>query len=971
MSKSTLNESSLITSFKNEETASQMKPSLPKAVGSTHSFMQGLREISLRNAAILAAAMLLIYVAFWYYLKEYPSDSSIFSDLSSLFINALAALYLFYAAIISRNYDKKFYYGWLLLFASQFSFFLGDVFFAYYDILLEQSTSPSLADIFYLLFYPLFLSGAMLLPSIGFKPSERIKLLLDTGIVLTTSILIYWSLFIAPAIEQNLGVEPLTMFLAVAYPIGDLIMVFALIELLFRKHKNQGIDPLFFLSIFCAASIFGDAIYMSESLAGTYLSGGPLDMIWIFSSLMIGLAGISHANNVRLGRYNGVLELRHHYDEKMWPLYLPYFCAGFAFIMLVYNYYNPLAIPFSILAASVGFIMSLVIARQVLESNENAVLYKKAQEVQTQVIRLNEELERRVVERTSQLDATNKDLQRQISVRQMAEEALQVSKLTAERYLDVAAEIILSLDRQGNITLLNDNGHKLLGYNPGELIGKNWFEIAIPKELKRGVLGVFEKLMNGDSENFVTHENNVKTKSGELRMFLWHNTMLRDSDGNITGSLSSGEDITERKRAEQELQQTNQDLKIAIEQSYELAKQAQNANAAKSEFLANMSHEIRTPLNGIIGMTGLLIDTNLNAEQQEYAQIVNISGEMLLSLINDILDFSKIEARKLKLETLDFDLRSTLKDTADLLALGVREKGLEMVCLVEPKVPSLLHGDPGRLRQILVNLGGNAVKFTEKGKIVIHASLEDEDERTVTIRFAVSDTGIGIPANRQHILFSPFTQVDGSTTRQYGGTGLGLAISKHLAELMGGKIGFESKEGKGSTFWFTTVFEKQLTGPGSEDETFAKTEGEEAIKRFAAAPTISENEKRKIRILVAEDNPVNQKVTQAILKKMGLRADVVTNGQAAVNALQTIPYDLVLMDCQMPVMDGFEATRCIRQQGSKALNPSIPIIAMTASTMQGDREECIQAGMSDFIAKPVPKRELAEMLARWLTITPE
>jgi len=361
----------------------------------------------------------------------------------------------------------------------------------------------------------------------------------------------------------------------------------------------------------------------------------------------------------------------------------------------------------------------------------------------------------------------------------------------------------------------------------------------------------------------------------------------------------------------------------------------------------------------------------LNAQQHEYAQIAHISGEMLLSLINNILDFSKIEARKLELETLDFDLRSTLKDTADVLVIGAHGKGLELICLVEPKVPSLLCGDPGRLRQILVNLGSNAVKFTEKGKIVIRASLEDEDERTVTIRFAVSDTGIGIPANRQHILFSPFTQVDGSTTRQYGGTGLGLAISKHLAELMGGKIGFESKEGKGSTFWFTTVFEKQLTGPGSEDETFAKTEGEEAIKRFAAAPTISENEKRKIRILVAEDNPVNQKVTQAILKKMGLRADVVTNGQAAVNALQTIPYDLVLMDCQMPVMDGFEATRCIRQQGSKALNPSIPIIAMTASTMQGDREECIQAGMSDFIAKPVPKRELAEMLARWLAITPE
>ncbi|MFA6373325.1 MAG: response regulator, partial [Methanothrix sp.] len=255
------------------------------------------------------------------------------------------------------------------------------------------------------------------------------------------------------------------------------------------------------------------------------------------------------------------------------------------------------------------------------------------------------------------------------------------------------------------------------------------------------------------------------------------------------------------------------------------------------------------------------------------------------------------------------------------------------------------------------------------GKIVIAASLECEDEQKVTIRFSVSDTGIGIPASRQDILFSLFTQVDGSTTRKYGGTGLGLAISRQLAELMGGMIGVQSEEGKGSTFWFTAVFERQSARPGSAGERPIEIGGEGAIDRIETKPDISQSFKRKMRILVAEDNPVNQKVAQALLRKMGLQSDVVANGQEAVNALQTTPYDLVLMDCQMPEMDGYEATSKIRQQESKALNPCIPIIAMTALVMQGDREKCIQAGMNDFIAKPVLRRDLAKMLARWLAIT--
>jgi PAS domain S-box-containing protein len=551
-----------------------------------------------------------------------------------------------------------------------------------------------------------------------------------------------------------------------------------------------------------------------------------------------------------------------------------------------------------------------------------------------------------------------------ITERKRAEDKLQESRDYLDRIINSIGDPIFVKNRLHQFVLVNNAFCVLLGNGFEEFIGKTDYNF-LPAEQVDVFLEKDEQVFETGKENL--NEETITGSDGIDRTIITKKTLYTDNSGNkfIVGIIR---DITERKRTEQELQQTNHDLEIAIERAKKLAEQARKANAAKSEFLANMSHEIRTPLNGIIGMNGLLLDMDLNAEQHEYAQIAHSSGETLLSLINNILDISKIEARKLELETLDFDLRSMLKDTEDFLAIGAHEKGLELVCLVEPAVPLLLRGDPGRLRQILVNLGGNAVKFTDNGKIVIRISLEREDERNATIRFEVSDTGIGIPANRQDILFSPFTQVDGSTTRQYGGTGLGLAISKHLAELMGGKIGLESEVGEGSTFWFTAVFEKQPAGSGSADEKFVKIGDEGAIVRFAAEPIISENDKRKIRILVAEDNPVNQKVAQAMLKKMGLRADVVADGQEAVNALQTVPYDLVLMDCQMPEMDGFEATLCVRQEGSKALNPSIPIIAMTASTMQGDREKCIQAGMNDFIAKPVQIRELAEILARWLAI---
>ncbi len=501
---------------------------------------------------------------------------------------------------------------------------------------------------------------------------------------------------------------------------------------------------------------------------------------------------------------------------------------------------------------------------------------------------------------------------------------------------------IASLD--GKVQFVNQAGRRYVGIDPVRpLNDTHILDYAADEDRQRAIDTVLPQVMEQGQWAGETRFKNFRT--GVL-IPMWTSVFSVTEPGtNRPMAIATiCRDLTERKRVENEIRAAQQ--------------AAEAGNLAKSRFLANMSHEIRTPMNGILGMTRLLLATDLSPEQRHYAAVVLSSGETLLALVNHILDLSKIEAGKVVLEKVDFEVATVLEGATQPLALEAHSKGLEFSVVVGAGVPRFLRGDPVRLRQVIANLTANAVKFTSQGSVRIVVEVTGQDERRVTLRLTVRDTGIGIPEGKAADLFSPFVQADESTTRKFGGTGLGLSISKQLVDLMGGRIGFESGPGQGACFWFTTALEKSNGA--------AAAQVWPAVSAAAWSRAGSGRDRRQARILLAEDQAVNRDVALAILNHLGYRCDPVANGREAVKALQAGRYDLVLMDCQMPEMDGYEATRLIRNAATGALDPRIPIIAVTASAMTGDREKCMQVGMDDYLSKPIEPESLARILDKWL-----
>jgi PAS domain S-box-containing protein len=1075
--------------MKMQSTGEAIKTAANSSSDAGGTMFAGVRSLALkwvlpfRYSLAVGALIIISYALVMWFLRNDQDANTAFTDIANFFVDGLVTLALLYGALISYFHRKRVYSAWLILALAMFSFTIGDAIWAYVEIVLKEDPTLSVANYFFLACYPLFLLGIFSLPAIKFAYSERFKMMLDTGIVMVAAVIVVWSLIIGPIIQQTGNSDLLALAIYVAYPVADLVLLFSVLVLLFKRIYQDEQTPLLLLASGMIVLIITDSIFFRKTLEETYVAGGLLDIGWPLATILFGLAGLYQADAAARNSFQPVENVQPRYGQLTWPLYLPYICAAGAFALLIWSHYHPIGLSFPILACAVAIIIGLVIVRQILVLDENVKFYHDAQEdlkerkrVQQEIVRLNEDLEGRVARRTEELETANRELQSEVQERIQAEAAMKDTERRLADIINFLPDATFVINKDGKVIAWNRAIEKMTGIKAENILAKDNYEyslrfygerrpILIDLVMKPDINleGEYESIKRHDG-NTVVGESFISDLNGKAVYLLGSATVLYDSEGKIYGAIETIRDITEAKMAEE-------DLKSARDR-------AESATKSKSKFLANMSHEIRTPMNAVIGMTGLLMETDLKLEQRDYLETIRNSGIALLAVINDILDYSKIDGNKLELEVLPFDLTGCIETSMDLVAAKAAEKGLELTYFLEDDVPTTIRGDEIRLRQILINLLGNAVKFTETGEVMLSVSSSLLDDGNAELHFKVKDTGIGISQENLSKLFQSFTQVDSSTTRHYGGTGLGLAISRKLVEMMGGEIWAESESGVGSIFHFTihcVALSQKAASISSDSKLAGKRvliiEGNESVRDMLARivmswgmemtalatgkvaleslgreiydfvisdailpdmdgpllarqirarngnnlliimisqmgskvqqdysvsgrlskpvkprqlksllislitpkevkdndrlPSTQPEKGGDLSILLAEDNPINQKVALSMLKHLDYKADVAGNGLDVLAALDRRLYDVILMDIQMPNMDGLDATRCIRE---KRLDRQPCIIAMTAYALEGDREEFINAGMDDYLSKPIQIEELRLALERCMEV---
>ncbi len=988
-----------------------------------------------RIAVILAVSIVAAHLTVLAFIRDRETMLSL-SDTLLAVTAGLAALSLLYAAWHLKGRSRR---AWTVLAIAMIFDAFGEGSWAIIEIVLHQNPFPSIADAGYLMFYPIFAAGILLLPDEPLLPRERLKILLDAAIVMVSAALVFWVFLIAPIVTSTDAIT-LELVISAAYPIMDLVLFFALMGLLFRKLYSPGRIPALLLALGMVFFLIADVVFSIQQQNGTYLSGGILDTFWITSNLLIGLAGLLQVITLPFDLPESVGNFK--IGGSASALYLPYLGIGAAFSLLIWGYDYSRLISYSSIAASVGLIIGLMFMRQKIVFDErNQLLTTTLAEIEERE-QAEESLRKSEQEKAAILGglrgvtveyldpemriiwmnklipeapglSTDEMKEKQcfkiiyglnepcsgctaakafqtsqfeegelvtpdrktwqsrsspikdekgntagvvhvaldISASKAGEIALRESERRLANIIDFLPDATVVIDKDGRVIAWNRAIEKMTGLKAKEILGKGDYEYALPfygesRPILVDIANKPDSAIEARYDDIKREENGslvgeayMPSLKGGVAYLMGSASALYDSDGNYWGAIESIRDITERKHAEEELQRSKEE--------------AESATRAKSEFLANMSHEIRTPMNAVIGLTGLLLDEPLTRGQREYVEIIRSSGDTLLAIINNILDLTKIEAKMVELEYQPFNLQSCIEASLDLVAACAQEKGLNVEYTVEENTPSIILGDPTRLSQILINLLNNAVKFTENGKVSVSVSSEWLEGDGFEIHFAVKDTGIGIPEDKMSRLFQSFSQIDSSIARKYGGTGLGLTISKRLAEMMHGKMWVESEVGRGSTFHFTIRVEPVISGPIdiAQPETLPSSGRQGYLDH-------------SLTILLAEDNLVNQIVTKKMLDKLGYRAEVAANGKEVLQALEARDYDVIFMDVQMPEMDGLEATKEIRQRWPES---GAKIIAMTASALKGDREECLAAGMDGYISKPtrmVAIREALEACSR-------